>query len=118
MNVLLIQPPDSGEQPAPRDMFGGRLPTTSPEWDLICLHAYVLGHTRHFCELFDTRLFADVERDVNLAIDHAPSPKLVVVYCREDNLPETKSVLAALRREHPQLAIALCGPFPSAFDNR
>ena len=120
MNILLIQPQSQQPiQPAAHALFSRSEHAFSPDWNLLCLQAYICSHTRHFCEIIDCRTLQHQAEELPAAIAAANTPaQLLVVLAETENLPEVRNTLHILRQQEAQLPILLIGSFPSFFPSQ
>lgn len=113
--MILIQPPD-GVPAASSLRLAGRSPSAlAPEWDILCLQAFLKAHSRHLGTFVDCRLFADLELELEHAVDAVPGPKIIAVNASPSNLGETSAVLEIAKRKWPEMRTVIFGPFPSQF---
>lgn len=115
MNVLLIQPPDpvpavAAIEPTPADSR-----SFSPPWNLMCVQAYLLEHTRHVGHLIDCRLHTAVEQELIEAINSVPEPRFAAVSSSVSNLGQAAAILEIVKRYFPNTKTALMGEHPSQF---
>ncbi|MGD9873309.1 MAG: radical SAM protein [Kiritimatiellia bacterium] len=115
MHVVLIQPPD-GVPAASSLRLSRRTPSTlAPDWDILCLQAYLKAHSRHLSTIVDCRLFADLELEFEHAVDAVAGPKAIAVNTTGSNLGETAAVLEISKRRWPEIRTIIFGRFPSQF---
>lgn len=118
MNVLLIQPPDPAQgfneeyqvEPAFRHL--------SPDWDLLCMMAFIRKRTQFFPHYIDTRLFFDLRKDLLNAIREIGSTRFAVVKTTCLSLGPVAAVLDILKRYHPEIHTVICGEYPSQFPDK
>lgn len=115
MNVLLIQPPEPPPPVLSSEPSNGDTHLFAPPWNLLCLRAYLIDHTRHLCELVDGRFFHDFETELIQTIERFPETGMVVVNTSSLSLGQTAAVLDIVKRHFPHIKTALCGQHPSQF---
>jgi len=119
MNVLLVQPPDSQGKIGEHPLFkqDDEVSLYSP-WSLLCVRAYILGHTRHHCQLMVCEQpDEEYNKEIVSVLENMRSPRLAVIYCSHDNLGEVESILGSIKRLDAKIPTAIFGPFPSAYPN-
>ena len=93
MHVVLIQPPDGAAAVASL-RFSRRNPATlAPDWNVLCLQAYLKDHSRHLSTIVDCRLFTDLELELEHAVNAVTGPKIIAVHTSTANIGETAAVL-------------------------
>lgn len=116
MKLLLIQPPDDLNDP-----FKGQLEARddvcfAPDWDLRCLRAHVLAHSRYLADYVDARLFRDMEKDLVAAVEKSTVPvTAALLKISSANLGPATAVLDLLKVRFPHIRTLICGPFPSHY---
>ena len=115
MHVVLIQPPDGVVAAAPLRLSRKNPATLAPDWDILCLQAYLKDHSRHLSTFVDCRLFTDLELELEHALNAVTGPKIIAVHTSMANIGETTAVLELSKRRWPNIRTVMFGPFPSQF---
>jgi len=116
-HIWLIQPMDPLPTVTPIDGAGGDSVRFSPAWDLLCLHAFILGRTGHTCDLIDVRLFDSVSSALGNITDRSNPgiSGLALIYATVQNLGPATSVIEFIKLNYPDITIVICGPYASSF---
>ncbi len=115
MNVLLIEPPAPTQPVAAFDSETGGALSLAPSWNLLCLRSYLLEHTRHFCQLVDCRLFADLETELVEAMESGDPADFAVINTTSLGVGQAAAVLEIIKRRSPRIRTVVCGQHPSQF---
>ncbi|MDD3604654.1 MAG: hypothetical protein PHD86_05670 [Kiritimatiellae bacterium] len=115
MHVVLIQPPEGTAGAAPLRLARKNPATFAPDWDVLCLQAYLKGHSRHLSTCVDCRLFTDLELELEHALNAVKGPKIIAVHTSLTNIGESAAVLELSRRKWPEIRTVMFGQFPSQF---
>lgn len=110
MFVILIQPPASLSDAAPR---APREPPVPP-WDLVCLYSYLLSRTGHPCEFFDARIHDHWKSALEQRLPYNTQQVVCVVRARPFEWPAALLVLRTVATLAPNAMRVLCGPLPTA----
>jgi len=116
-HIWLIQPQDPLPTVTPIDGSGGDSVRFSPAWDLLCLHAFILGRTGHTCDLIDVRLYESTSSALSKLTDRSNpgSNGLALIYTTVNNLGPAVNVVEFIRNNFPDVTVVIFGPYVSSF---
>lgn len=101
----------------PIDAAGGDSIRFSPAWDLLCLHAFILGRTGHTCDLIDVRLHESIPAALGKITDQSNpgTSGIAVIHSTLQTLGPVARIVDYLSQHYPDITITLCGPYVSSF---
>ncbi|NCD33934.1 MAG: hypothetical protein EOL87_11040 [Spartobacteria bacterium] len=113
MKVLIINPINRDLEMLELAMYRGRIQSIGPDWDLLCLSAYIKERTRHQSVFVDLNLTDNVELALQQCMEADRDIRVAVVRASLENLGSAMAVMQVLKKQFSGITTALCGSFPS-----
>lgn len=116
MNILLLEPPMPNGQPEARSLFKQRDVYLSAPWIILCIRAYIMGHTRHHCTLSICDDIAEQsETLLETLLPYMHSQDLIAIHASTHNVPVVNNILDTIKKHNKNIPTALFGSFPSIY---
>ena len=115
MNLLLLR---SGEPPNPFAKTSGlntHPDTYSPEWEMLCIQAYIHERSKHRCDYIDSRTVGDLETEFEEIKNRLTHALVIGIYAPIHCVRQVMGIIEVANSILPNAHILLWGPLATRY---